>query len=165
MWLGTFTHTCTAPQGMVVRTCCLQGRQPLPWSRSPVSFEQISQTSFFSWQLLTVIWHIYSIQCCFKGVLGMDLPSSGDVAVTMGQVPCECWDGAIHLPSSGEVLLGLGKVPCESVEDHTKHWGSYPWGVCHGPRPLKSESGRMEQWNVVSSYVWISELLSKPLFH
>ena len=25
-----------------------------------------------------------------------------------------------------------------------KYWGSYPWGVCQGPRPLKSESGRME---------------------
>ena len=73
-----------------------------------------------------VIWHIYSIQCCFKGVLGMDLPSSGDVAVTMGWGAPWVGDGAIHLPSSGEVLLGLGKVSCESVEDHTKHWGSYP---------------------------------------
>ena len=225
----------------------------------------------FIFQLMApdAIWHIYSIQYCFKGVLGMDLLSSGDVALTMGQVPCELqadwptfifqlmapyviwhiyshlycssrdggrdllssgeavptmgqvsckfqadlpnfifsaggsWHhlahllhpallqgsfrygpaifrgccchygagalwvghGAINLPSSGEVLLGLGKVPCESIEDHTKHWGSYPWGVCQGPRPLKSESGRMEHWNVVSSYVWISELLSKPLFH
>ena len=24
----TFTHTCTAPQGMVVGTCCLQGGSP-----------------------------------------------------------------------------------------------------------------------------------------
>ena len=72
----------------------------------------------------------------------MDLLSSGDVALTMGQVLCEFradWpififhlaapdmishiysgqcclmgDGAIHLLSSGEVLLGLGKVPCKS---------------------------------------------------
>ena len=88
-----------------------------------------------------MIWHIYSLQHCFIG------------------------DGAIHLPSSGEVLLGLGKVPCETGKDQTKHWGSYPWDVCQGPRPLKSELGRMEQWNVVSSYVCISELLSKPLFH
>ena len=42
MWFGTFTRTCTAPQGMVVGTCHLQGRQPLPWERSPVSFGQIS---------------------------------------------------------------------------------------------------------------------------
>ena len=76
-----------------------------------------------------MIWHIYSGQCCFTG------------------------DGDIHLPSSGEVLLGLGKVSYEFGTDHTKHWGSYPWYVCQGPRPLKSESGRMEQWNVVSSYV------------
>ena len=53
MWFITFTHTCTAPRGMVVGTCHLQGRQPLPWGRSPVSFEQIGQTSFFSRWLLT----------------------------------------------------------------------------------------------------------------
>ena len=36
-----------------------------------------------------MIWHIYSGQCCFKGVLIMDLLSSGNVAIMMGQVPCE----------------------------------------------------------------------------
>ena len=36
-----------------------------------------------------VIWHIYSGQHCFKGFGGMDLPSSGDVALTIGQVPCK----------------------------------------------------------------------------
>ena len=51
-WFGTFTCTCTAPQGILVGTCHLQERQPLPWFRSPVSFEQIEQTSFFSrWHL------------------------------------------------------------------------------------------------------------------
>ena len=53
MWLGTFTHACTAPWGMVVGNWRLQGRQPSPWGRSPVSFEEISQPSFFSWWLLT----------------------------------------------------------------------------------------------------------------
>ena len=128
-----------------------------------------------------VIWHIYSHLYCSSRDGGRDLPSSGEAAPTMGQVPCEfgaylptfifqlaapdmiwhihsgqcCFtgDGAIHLLSSGQVLLGLGKIPCKSGKEHTKHWGSYPWGVCQGPRPLKSESGRMERWNVVSSYV------------
>ena len=36
-----------------------------------------------------VIWHIYSGQHIFKGVLGMDLLSSGDDALMMGQVPFE----------------------------------------------------------------------------
>ena len=36
---------------------------------------------------LDVIWYIYSGQCCFKEVEGIDPPSSGDVALTMGQVP------------------------------------------------------------------------------
>ena len=40
-WFGTFTRTCTTPRVMVVGTCHLQGRQPLPWGRSPVSFRQI----------------------------------------------------------------------------------------------------------------------------
>ena len=123
-----------------------------------------------------VIWHIYSGQCCFKGVEGMDLPSSGDVALTMGQVPCEfqadcktfifqpaapdviwhiysgqcCFKGVegMDLPSSMEVFLDLGKIHWKSGEDYSKHWGSYPWGVCQGPRPQKSESGRMELRNV-----------------
>ena len=53
MWFGIFTHTCTAHQGMVAGTWEFQGRQPLPWGRSPVIFDQISQTSFFSWWLLS----------------------------------------------------------------------------------------------------------------
>ena len=36
-----------------------------------------------------MIWHIYSGQRCFKGALGMDLLSSRDDALMMGQVPCE----------------------------------------------------------------------------
>ena len=47
MWFGTFTHTCTAPQGKVVGNWRLQGRQPLPWGRSPVSSEQIGPDSVF----------------------------------------------------------------------------------------------------------------------
>ena len=163
-WFGTFTHTCTAPRGMVVGTCHLQGRQPLPWRRSPVSFGQIGlgvvyqgkswdkgpsslalprmvhhpwlvapdmnwhiyshlycslrdggrdlpssaeaaptmgqvpcefrvdqPTFIFEWVAPDVIRHIYSGQCCFKGILGMDLLSSGDDALTMGQVTCEFW--------------------------------------------------------------------------
>ena len=36
-----------------------------------------------------MIWNIYSGQHFFKGVLGMDLLSSGDIALMMGQVTCE----------------------------------------------------------------------------
>ena len=122
----------------MVGTCHLQGRQPLPWGRSSVSFGQISLGVVFQGN----IWPFYSGQRCFKGVLGMDLLSSENVALTMGHVPyefqadwlnfifqsaapemiwhiysgqcCLTWDGAIHLLSSGEMLLGLGKVPCKS---------------------------------------------------
>ena len=254
MWFGTFTCTCTAPWGMVVGTCHLQGRKPLPWGRSPVSFGQIGLGSVFQgkswdkgpsslalprmvhhpwlvapdmiWHIYShlycsskdggrdlpssgeaaptmgqvscefradrptgifqpaapdVIWHIYSRQHCFNGILGIDLLSSGDVALTRGASPLwvlrrsakllfsagSTWHDLAHLLRAvllhrgqwyqlaifREVLLGLGKIPCKSGKDHTKHWDSYPWDVCQGPRPLKSELGRMEQWNVVSSYV------------
>ena len=92
-----------------------------------------------------VIWHIYSGQGCFKGVLGMDLLSSGDVSLTMGQVPhefradwptfifqpaapnvfwhisshlyCSSMDGGRDLPSSGEATPTMGKVPFEFWAD------------------------------------------------
>ena len=38
-----------------------------------------------------VIWHIYSHLHCSTGDGGRESPSSGDVALTMGQVPCEFW--------------------------------------------------------------------------
>ena len=75
---------------------------------------------------------------CTAGSSGHDLAHLLLVVLLQG-------DSAIHLLSSGEVHLGLGKVPYKFGGDHTNHWGSYPWGVCQGPRPLKSESGRMEQ--------------------
>ena len=108
----------------------------------PCEFQADWPTFIFQLVAPDEIWHIFSGQCCFKGVLGMDLLSSGDVTLTMGQVSCEFWtdwptfifqlaapdmiwhiysgqcclmgDGGIHLPSSGEVLLHLEKVLCKS---------------------------------------------------
>ena len=92
-----------------------------------------------------MIWHIYSGQCCFKGVLGMNLLSSGDVALMKRQVPCEFrgnWptfifqlvapdvirhiyshlycssrDHVRYLPSSGEAAPTMGQVPSEFQGD------------------------------------------------
>ena len=92
-----------------------------------------------------VIWHISSGQHCFKGALGVDLLSSGDVALTMGQVPCgfqgdrptfifqpvapdmiwhiysgqHCFKGVLgmDLLSSGDVAPNMGQVPCEFQAD------------------------------------------------
>ena len=110
MWFGTFTRTCTAHWRMVVGTYHLQGRQPLPWGRSPVSFGQISLGVVFqgkSWDkgpsnlgpprmvhhpwlaAPDLIWHIYSHLYCSSNDGGIDLPSSGEVVITMWQVPCE----------------------------------------------------------------------------
>ena len=189
-WFGTFTCTCTAPQGMVVGTCHLQGRQPLPWGRSPVSFGQISLGSVFqgkSWDkghsspalprmvhhqwvvAPTVIWHIYSHLYCSSRDGGRDLPSSGEAAPTMGQVPCEfradrptfifqqaaprhdlahlLWAVLLHMGDS-DIHLAIFRGWWCSIEVAT------PVSVCQGLRPLpKVSPGRMEQWNVVSIYV------------
>ena len=95
---------------MVVGTCHLQGRWPLPWGRTLVSFGQISLGSVFqrkSWEkgpsslalprmvhhqwpvAPDVIWHIYSHLCCSLRDGGRDLPSSGEAAPTMEKIPCE----------------------------------------------------------------------------
>ena len=54
-----------------------------------------------------MIWYFYSGQHCFKGVLGMDLLSSGDVALSMGQVLCEFggdWPTFIFQPVAPEMI-------------------------------------------------------------
>ena len=61
----------------------------LTMGQVPCEFRADRQTFFFKPAAPGMIWHIYSGQCCFKGVKGMDLLSSGNVALTMGQVPCE----------------------------------------------------------------------------
>ena len=153
---------------MVVGTWHLQGRKPLPWGRSPVSFGQIGLSSVFqgkSWDkgpsslalprmehhqwlvALDVIWHIYSHLYCSSRDGGRDLPSSVEAVPTMGQVPCEFrgdWPTDIFQPaapymiwhiyssqccfkevldmdllSSGNVALTLVQVPCE-------FWGDRP---------------------------------------
>ena len=111
----------------------------------PCEFQADWPTFIFQPVAPDMIWHIYSGQHCFKGVLGMDLVSSGDVAPNMGQVPCEfcadwptfifqlaapdmIWhiylhlycslrDGGRDLPSSGEVAPTTGQVPCEFWAD------------------------------------------------
>ena len=121
------------------------GDAALTMVQVPVSFEQIGQTLFFQPVAPDVIWNIYSGQRCFKGILGMDLLSSGDVALTMEQVPCEfradwpnfifqlaapnvIWhiyshlycsssDAGIDLPSSREAPLTMWEVPCEFSAD------------------------------------------------
>ena len=57
----------------------------------PCEFQGDQETFIFQPAAPDVILHIYSGQHCFKGVLGMDLLSSGDDALMMGQVPCEFW--------------------------------------------------------------------------
>ena len=94
-----------------------------------------------------IIWHIYSHLYCSLRDGDTDLPSSGEAAPTMGQVPCEfradqptfvfqlvapdvIWhiyshlncsskDGGRDLPSSGKSAPTMGKVPCEFWADQS----------------------------------------------
>ena len=63
----------------------------LTMGQVPCNFPADRPTFIYHPAAADVIWHIYSRQHCFKGIEGMDLSSSGDVALTMGQVPCELW--------------------------------------------------------------------------
>ena len=111
----------------------------------PCEFPADQPNFIFQLAAPDMIWHIYSRQCSFKGDLGMDLLSSGDDALTMGQVPCEFWadqptfifqpaapdviwhiyshlhcssrDGGRDLRSSGKAAPTMGKVPCEFWPD------------------------------------------------
>ena len=86
-----------------------------------------------------MIWHIYSGQCCFKGTLGMDLLSSGDVALMMGQVSCEIWADwptFIFQPVASDMFLHIYlHLYCSSRDgEGTCHLqGGSPY---HGAGPL-----------------------------
>ena len=73
------------------------GDVALTMGQVPCEFQADCKTFIFELAAPDVIWHIYSMQCCFKGVEGLDLLSSR------------------------EVLLGLGKVCWKSGEDYSKH--------------------------------------------
>ena len=75
-----------------------------------------------------MIWHIYSGQHCFKGVAGVDLPSSGDATLTMAQVPSEfranrptfVFQGKMSRASAAPRGLGVWACRLQGVM-------SYPW--------------------------------------
>ena len=52
-----------------------------------------------------VIWHIYSHLHCSMGDGGRELRSSGEAALTMGQVPCEFWTDWPRFSFLGEAEL------------------------------------------------------------
>ena len=54
---------------------------------------------------LDVIWHIYSHLHCSMGDGGRELMSSGEAALTMGQVPCEFWTDWPRFNFLGEAEL------------------------------------------------------------
>ena len=118
-WFGTFTRTCTAHWGMVVGTCHLQGRQPLPWGRFPVSFEQISQPSFFSWWLL--MWFGTFTRTCTapRGMVVGTCHLQGRQPPSIGKVHCELQADQLGCSFSGEELRQGSFQPCPSQDGAT----------------------------------------------
>ena len=82
----------------------------------PCEFRADWPTFIYQLTAPDVIWHIYSGLCCFKGIEGMDLPSSGDVALTMGQVPCEFQAHHPGFHFSGEELRQGSFQPCPAQD-------------------------------------------------
>ena len=110
MWFGTFTHTCTAPRGMVVGTCHLQGEAAPTMGKVPCEFwadkpgcsfsgEELRQ-GFFQpcpaqdgassmaggsrCDLAHLLTPVLLIEGWWQG-----LAIFREAAPTMGQVPCE----------------------------------------------------------------------------
>ena len=52
-----------------------------------------------------VIWHIYSHLYCSSRDGGRELMSSGEAALTMGQVPCEFWTDLLRFSFLGNAEL------------------------------------------------------------
>ena len=68
-----------------------------------------------------VIWYIYSHLHCSTGDGGRESPSSGEAALTMGQVPCEFWADWPRFTFLGEAKLRvLPALPCPG------------WCIIHG---------------------------------
>ena len=92
---------------------------------------------------MDVIWHIYSGQYCFKRDVGMDLLSSGEVTLTMGQVPVsfeqigpgsffrENWDKGPNSPASPVCQSGAPRVAPDMI-----------WHIYSG----RAASRRIEVW-------------------
>ena len=118
---------------MVVGNHDLQGRQPSPWGRSPVSFEQIGPDSVFfrgsqvkgpsslallrmvphQWPVaLAVIWHIYSCLACSSEDSARDLQSSGKVVLGQGLVPCEFQADPPRFSFQGNLSQGAEQPSC-----------------------------------------------------
>ena len=121
------------------------GEAALTMGKVPCEFRADWPTFIFQLVAPDVIWHIYLHLYCSPRDGGRDLPSSGEAAPTMEQVPCEfqadrpnfisqsvapdvMWRNYSHLycslkddgrdlPSLGRAAPTMGKVPCEFQAD------------------------------------------------
>ena len=101
------------------------------------SESRVEQPTFiFQLAAPDVIWHIYSGLCCFKGVLGMDLLSSGDVPLSVEQVRCELSADQPGLSFSGEELIQGSFQPCPTQDGASSMAGSFRCDLAHLLTPV-----------------------------
>ena len=89
-----------------------------------------------------VIWHIYSGQCCSKGIEVMDLPYSGNIPLNMGQVPYEFradWPNFIFQPAAPDVIWHI-----YSGQHIYSHW-TCPMVGAGSPEDSKSLPPSLEE--------------------
>ena len=142
---------------MVVGNHDLQGRQPSPWGRSPVSFEQIGPDSVFfrgsqvkgpsslallrmvphQWPVaLAVIWHIYLCLACSLEDSARDIPSSGKVVLVQGQISCEFWADQPGFSFSGKELRQGSFQPCPAQDGASSMVGGSRCDLAHLLTPV-----------------------------
>ena len=95
-------------------------------------------------------WHIYSGQHCSKGFLGMDLLSSGNDAIMMGQVNCEFEE--ISQPSffNQQLLTWFGTFTVGRVEGMDL---PSP-GMLHSPGDLQGTFPRPSSTSLKTASGW-----------
>ena len=102
----------------------------------PCEFQADRPTFIFQPAAPDMIWHIYSHLYCSLRDSGRDLPSSREVAPTMGQVPCEFWADQPEFSFSGEELRQGSFQPCPAQDGASSMAGGSRHDLAHLLTPV-----------------------------
>ena len=102
----------------------------------PCEFHADQSTFIFQPAAPDMIWHIYSHLYYSSRDGDRDLPSSGEVAPTMGQVPCEFWADQPEFSFSGEELRQGSFQPCPAQDGASSKAGGSGHDLAHLLTPV-----------------------------
>ena len=139
LWFGTFTHTCTVPQGRVAGTCHLQGRSAPTMGQVPCEFQADQPTFIFQPAAPDMIWHIYFGQgwrygpAIFRGCCTHQGTCRGP-SPDQGAPPLKTASGWYHNPLSSTARSKCAKSCQELLAEKWRladllktHRGPVPW--------------------------------------